>query len=113
VPRRFDRPQPEGASDIALNGGPQFQFTEAISLLVHCDDQKEVDELWSKLSAGGQEQPCGWLKDKIGLSWQIIPTALLRMLQDRDAEKSKRVMEAMLPMKKIEIARLEEAYGRE
>ena len=103
--------QLEGQEYIALNGGPQFKFTEAISLLVNCDTQKEVDELWSRLSAGGAESQCGWLKDKFGLSWQIIPTALFKMLQDRDPTKSKRVMEAMLQMKKIDIARLEEAYN--
>jgi len=95
---------------IALNGGPHFKFTEAISLLVNCDTQKEVDELWSKLSAGGAESQCGWLKDKFSLSWQIIPTALFRLMQDPDPAKSKRVMEAMLQMKKIDIAGLEQAY---
>jgi len=105
--------QLEGQEFIALNGGPQFKFTEAVSLLVHCDTQKEVDELWNKLGAGGKEQQCGWLKDKFGLSWQIIPSALLEMLQDQDPEKSKRVMEAMFQMQKIDIARLERAYGRQ
>jgi len=104
--------QLEGQEFIALNGGPQFKFTEAISLLVNCDTQKEVDELWSKLTAGGEEGPCGWLKDKFGLSWQIVPSALFRLLQDKDPEKSKRVMEAMLQMKKIDIARLEQAYSK-
>jgi predicted 3-demethylubiquinone-9 3-methyltransferase (glyoxalase superfamily) len=104
--------QLEGQEFIALNGGPQFKFTEAISLLVSCDTQKEVDELWSKLSAGGEESQCGWLKDKFGLSWQIIPTALFRLLQDRDPKKSKRVMEAMLQMKKIEVDLLEKAYAK-
>ena len=103
--------QLEGQEFIALNGGPQFKFTEAISLLVSCDTQKEVDELWSKLSAGGEEGPCGWLKDKFGLSWQIVPSALGKMMQDKDPKKSKRVMEAMLQMKKMDIARLEQAYG--
>ncbi len=101
--------QLEGQEFIALNGGPHFKFTEAISLLVNCETQKEVDELWSRLSADGQESQCGWLKDKYGLSWQIIPTALFRLLQDPDPRKSKRVMEAMLQMKKIDIARLEQA----
>jgi predicted 3-demethylubiquinone-9 3-methyltransferase (glyoxalase superfamily) len=100
----------EGQEFIALNGGPQFKFTEAISLLVSCETQKEVDELWKKLSAGGEESQCGWLKDKFGLSWQIIPTVLFKLMQDRDPEKSKRVVEAMLQMKKIDIARLEAAY---
>ncbi len=103
--------QLEGQEFIALNGGPHFKFTEAISLLVNCDTQKEVDELWSKLSAGGEESQCGWLKDKFGLSWQIIPSALFRLLQDPAPEKSKRVMEAMLQMKKIDIAGLEQAYN--
>jgi len=105
--------QLEGQEFIALNGGPQFKFTEAISLLVNCDTQAEVDELWSKLSAGGEEGPCGWLKDKFGLSWQIVPTALGKMMQDKDPKKSKRVMEAMLQMKKMDIARLEHAYGKQ
>jgi predicted 3-demethylubiquinone-9 3-methyltransferase (glyoxalase superfamily) len=101
--------QLEGQEFIALNGGPQFKFTEAISLLVSCETQKEVDELWSRLTAGGQESQCGWLKDRYGLSWQIVPTALTRLLQDKDPEKSKRVVQAMLQMKKIDIARLEQA----
>ena len=105
--------QLEGQEFIALNDGPHFKFTEAISLLVNCDTQKEVDELWSKLSAGGEESQCGWLKDKFGLSWQIIPSALFRLLQDPAPEKSKRVMEAMLTMTKIDIARLEQAYRKE
>jgi predicted 3-demethylubiquinone-9 3-methyltransferase (glyoxalase superfamily) len=103
--------QLEGQQFIALNGGPQFKFTEAISLLVNCDTQQEVDELWSELGAGGEEGPCGWLKDKFGLSWQIIPTALPRLLGDRDPVKARRVMEAMLQMKKIEIPRLEQAHA--
>jgi predicted 3-demethylubiquinone-9 3-methyltransferase (glyoxalase superfamily) len=104
--------QLEGQEFIALNGGPHFKFTEAISLLVNCDTQQEVDELWSKLSAGGAESQCGWLKDKYGLSWQIIPTALFELMRDRDPGKSKRVMEAMLQMKKIDIGLLEKAYAR-
>jgi predicted 3-demethylubiquinone-9 3-methyltransferase (glyoxalase superfamily) len=104
--------QLEGQEFIALNGGPEFTFTEAISLLVDCDTQKEVDELWSRLSAGGEEGQCGWLKDKFGLSWQIIPSALFRLLQDPAPEKSKRVMEAMLQMKKIDIAGLEQASNK-
>ncbi|MGH6816008.1 MAG: VOC family protein [Hyphomicrobiaceae bacterium] len=102
--------QLEGQEFIALNGGPQFKFTEAISLFVTCETQEEVDGLWKKLSAGGQTQQCGWLKDKFGLSWQIIPSALGEMLQDKDAEKSKRVMQAMLQMDKIDIKRLRQAY---
>ena len=103
----------EGQEFIALNGGPHFKFTEAISLLVSCDSQKEVDELWAKLVAGGEESQCGWLKDKYGLSWQVIPRALPEMLTDRDPAKSKRVMEAMLQMKKIDLGRLERAYRGE
>src|SRR5262245_5329068 len=101
--------QLEGQEFVALNGGPQFKFTEAISLVVNCESQKEVDELWSKLAAGGEESQCGWLKDKYGLSWQITPTVLLRLIQDPDPAKAKRVMEAMLQMKKIDIARLKQA----
>jgi predicted 3-demethylubiquinone-9 3-methyltransferase (glyoxalase superfamily) len=103
--------QLEGQDFIALNGGPQFKFTEAISLLVNCDTQKEVDELWSKLSAGGEEGQCGWLKDKFGLSWQIIPTVLFELIQDRDPEKSKGAMQAMLQMKKIDIEGLKRGYS--
>ena len=99
-----------GQAFMALNGGPQFQFTEAISLFVNCETQEEVDELWQKLSEGGEGGPCGWLKDKYGLSWQIIPTALGEMLQDPDAEKSNRVMQAMLQMSKIDIVDLRRAY---
>lgn len=102
--------QLEGQDFIALNGGPMFKFTEAISLSVDCKTQQEVDELWEKLSAGGQPGPCGWLKDKFGLSWQIVPSALVEMLQDKDAEKSKRVMHAMMQMRKIDIGRLRQAY---
>ena len=102
--------QLEGQDFIALNGGPMFKFTEAISLSVDCKTQQEVDELWEKLSAGGQPGQCGWLKDKFGLSWQIVPSALVEMLQDPDAEKSNRVMQAMMQMRKIDIARLRRAY---
>jgi predicted 3-demethylubiquinone-9 3-methyltransferase (glyoxalase superfamily) len=105
--------QLEGQEFIALNGGPHFKFTEAISLLVNCDTQKEVDELWSKLSAGGEEGQCGWLKDKFGLSWQIVPSALPKLLQDKDPAKAKSVMEAMMQMKKIDIARLERASSKQ
>ena len=99
-----------GQGFMALNGGPQFTFTEAISLYVHCETQAEVDELWEKLSEGGEPGPCGWLKDKYGLSWQIIPNALGEMLQDKDPEKANRVMRAMLQMSKIDIAGLRRAY---
>jgi len=102
--------QLEGQEFTALNGGPQFKFTEATSFVVNCETQKEVDDLWKKLSDGGEEGPCGWLKDKYGLSWQIVPTVLGKMLQDNDARKSERVMKAMLLMKKLEIEGLKRAY---
>jgi predicted 3-demethylubiquinone-9 3-methyltransferase (glyoxalase superfamily) len=101
----------EGQRFMALNGGPQFRFNEAISLFVDCDGQQEVDDLWDKLiSGGGEPSMCGWLKDRFGLSWQIIPSALMEMLSDRDPAKSQRVMQAMLQMRKIEVAKLREAY---
>ena len=100
----------EGQEFMVLNGGPQFPFTEAISLFVSCETQKEVDELWERLSAGGSKDRCGWLKDRYGLSWQIIPTALGRMLGDKDPAKAGRVMEAMLKMSKLDIATLVRAY---
>lgn len=101
----------DGQEFIALNGGPQFKFTEAISLLVNCETQAEVDELWAKLTAGGgEESMCGWLKDKYGLSWQIIPTALGRLMGDPDPAKAGRAMQAMLQMRKIDIAGLQRAY---
>jgi len=102
----------DGQEFYALNGGPVFTFTPAISFFVNCETQQEVDELWQKLSAGGEESRCGWLKDKYGLSWQIIPSALGKMLQDKDREKTKRVMDAMLQMGKIEISRLQQAYDK-
>ena len=102
----------EGQSFTALNGGPDFKFNEAISLLVNCEGQDEVDELWAKLSDGGEEGPCGWLKDRYGVSWQIIPTALTEMLQDSDRDKANRVMKAMLQMKKIDIEGLERAHAQ-
>jgi predicted 3-demethylubiquinone-9 3-methyltransferase (glyoxalase superfamily) len=92
-----------------LNGGPQFKFTEAVSFLVNCETHEEVDAYWNKLSEGGEEGPCGWLKDKFGLSWQIVPAALPRLLRDPDPEKAQRVMQAMLQMKKIEVDVLERA----
>ena len=95
----------------ALNGGPHFKFTEAISLMVDCDSQEEVDTLWSKLTAnGGQESQCGWLKDRYGLSWQIVPNRFMQMMKDKDPKKTQRVMQAMMTMKKFDIARLEQAY---
>ncbi len=102
--------QLEGQEFMALNGGPQFAFSPAISFFVNCETQAEVDELWEKLSAGGKKERCGWLKDKYGLSWQIIPAALGQMMQDKDPEKSKRVMNAMLQMDKIDIKKLQQAY---
>ncbi len=102
--------QLDGQDFYALNGGPQFPFTEAISFFVNCETQQEVDELWEKLSAGGEKSRCGWLKDKYGLSWQIIPSALTTMLKDKDPQKAKRVMQAMLQMDKIDIARLKQVY---
>jgi predicted 3-demethylubiquinone-9 3-methyltransferase (glyoxalase superfamily) len=104
--------QLDGQEFIALNGGPQFTFTPAISFLVNCETQQEVDELWEKLSAGGEKGRCGWLKDKYGLSWQIIPSVLGKLMQDKDAEKAKRVMQAMMQMDKIDINRLQQAYDR-
>jgi predicted 3-demethylubiquinone-9 3-methyltransferase (glyoxalase superfamily) len=103
--------QLEGQEFTALNGGPEFKFNEAISLLVNCETQEEVDELWDKLSSGGEKGPCGWLKDKFGVSWQIVPTVLDEMLQDDDADRANRVMKAMLQMTKIDIRALEKAYG--
>jgi len=100
----------EGQEFFALNGGPLFSFTPAISFFVNCATQQEVDELWEKLSEGGKKERCGWLKDKYGLSWQIIPSVLGKLLGDKDAEKSKRVMQAMLQMSKIEIGALQQAY---
>ena len=105
--------QLDGQEFMALNGGPQFKFTEAISFFVNCETQEEVDELWEKLSAGGQKSRCGWLKDKYGLSWQIIPSALGEMLGDKDPEKSRRVMKAMLQMDKIDIKGIEQAYKQQ
>jgi predicted 3-demethylubiquinone-9 3-methyltransferase (glyoxalase superfamily) len=102
----------EGQEFIALNGGPHFKFTEAISMFVSVDTQPEVDELWEKLSTGGQKSQCGWLKDKFGLSWQIIPKALGELLGDKDPRKSQSVMKAMLQMDKIDIARLKEASAQ-
>ena len=99
-----------GVDFIALNGGPQFKFTEAISLSVDCSTQAEVDELWTKLTEGGQEIQCGWLKDKYGLSWQIVPAALGEMMADPDLSKRKRVFEAMMRMVKLVIEKLRQAY---
>jgi predicted 3-demethylubiquinone-9 3-methyltransferase (glyoxalase superfamily) len=102
----------EGVEFTALNGGPHFQFTPAISFFVSCHSQKEVDEYWEKLTAGGAENQCGWLTDKYGVSWQIVPVVLGEMLQDKDPEKSKRVMQAMLKMRKLDVKGLEQAYAQ-
>ncbi len=102
--------QLEGQEFVALNGGPHFKFTEAISFVVNCETQEEVDYFWQKLTAdGGQESQCGWLKDKFGVSWQIVPTILPELLRDKDATKSERVMKAMLKMVKLDIAKLKAA----
>jgi len=101
----------EGQKFVALNGGPQFKFNESISFVVTCETQEEVDYFWEKLTAdGGRESQCGWLKDKFGLLWQVVPTVLIDMLHEKDSEKSERVTEAMLKMKKIDIKTLKEAY---
>jgi predicted 3-demethylubiquinone-9 3-methyltransferase (glyoxalase superfamily) len=102
----------EGQQLYALNGGPHFSFTPAISLFVDCETQEEVDELWEKLSAGGEKVQCGWLRDKYGLSWQIIPRALSEMLREKDEARASRVMKAMLQMTKIDIQGLKEAYNQ-
>jgi predicted 3-demethylubiquinone-9 3-methyltransferase (glyoxalase superfamily) len=99
----------QGQEFIALNGGPMFTFSPAISFFVHCETQEEVDHFWEKLSDGGEKQRCGWLRDKFGVSWQVVPTVLGQLLQDKDAEKSKRVMNAMLQMDKLDIASLKRA----
>jgi predicted 3-demethylubiquinone-9 3-methyltransferase (glyoxalase superfamily) len=100
----------DGQEFTALNGGPLFKFTEAISFVVNCETQEEVDHFWAKLSAGGQEVQCGWLKDRFGVSWQVIPAVLAEMLQDKDREKSSRVMAALLKMNKLNIEALKKAY---
>jgi predicted 3-demethylubiquinone-9 3-methyltransferase (glyoxalase superfamily) len=99
----------EGVKFLALNGGPQFKFDEAVSFQVLCETQADIDYFWSKLSQGGQVGPCGWLKDKFGLSWQVVPTVLLQMLQDSDSGRADRAMKAMLQMKKFDIAALQRA----
>jgi len=100
-----------GQSIVALNGGPQFKFTEAISLYVMCEDQAEIDRYWDALSAGGETGDCGWLKDKFGLSWQIAPAAVFAMLTDPDPAKVNRMMKAMMKMKKLDLAALEKAHA--
>jgi predicted 3-demethylubiquinone-9 3-methyltransferase (glyoxalase superfamily) len=104
----------EGQKFVGLNGGPQFKFTEAVSFQIHCQTQDEVDYYWNRLTQGGQEVACGWLKDKFGLSWQVVPTQLFEMLSDKDAAKTGRVTKAFLKMKKFDIAALRRAFeGRE
>jgi predicted 3-demethylubiquinone-9 3-methyltransferase (glyoxalase superfamily) len=100
----------EGQKFVALNGGPQFKFSEAISFQIHCDRQKEVDYFWDKLTDGGEEGPCGWLKDKFGLSWQVVPTTLIEMVTDKDPVKVQRVTKAFLQMKKFDISALRRAF---
>ncbi|MBI3271574.1 MAG: VOC family protein [Planctomycetes bacterium] len=102
----------DGQEFLAVNGGPHFKFTEAVSFVVNCETQREVDRLWEKLSAGGKKVECGWLKDKYGLSWQIVPTVLGGMLSDPDAARAERVLQAVLRMKKLDIKSLKKAYGR-
>ena len=104
--------QLEGQEFIVLNGGPLFKFTEAISFVIDCQSQEEVDEFWDKLSEGGEKSRCGWLKDKFGLSWQVVPSILSQLLGDKDPEKAKRVMEAMMKMDKIVIKGLQNAYDQ-
>ena len=103
----------DGQEFMALNGGPRFKFTEAVSFVVNCETQAEIDEMWARLSEGGEESQCGWLKDKFGLSWQVVPPILSKLMQDKDPQKSNRVMEALLKMKKIDIATLQRAYDGE
>jgi predicted 3-demethylubiquinone-9 3-methyltransferase (glyoxalase superfamily) len=100
----------DGQAFTAVNGGPMFKFTEAVSMMVHCETQAEVDHYWEKLSAGGQPGRCAWLKDKFGVSWQVVPTALIELMQDKDAARSARVVQAMFAMTKIDIATLRRAY---
>jgi predicted 3-demethylubiquinone-9 3-methyltransferase (glyoxalase superfamily) len=101
----------DGQRFVALNGGPQYKFTEAVSFVVNCETQDEVDDYWEKLSEGGEQRPCGWLKDRYGLSWQVVPTVLPELLTDPDPEKAQRVMSAMLQMRKIEIEPLRRGYA--
>jgi predicted 3-demethylubiquinone-9 3-methyltransferase (glyoxalase superfamily) len=103
--------QIDGQEFVALNGGPQFKFTEAVSFVINCKTEKEVDHFWNKLCEGGEESMCGWLKDKYGLSWQVVPVILNQMLTDKDPAKAKRVMEAMLKMRKIDIPLIKKAYA--
>ena len=100
----------DGSKFMGLNGGPEFAFNESISFVVHCDNQEEIDYYWNKLTEGGQEVQCGWLKDKFGVSWQVVPVILLEMIKDPDREKADRVMKAFMPMKKFDLAKLQKAY---
>jgi predicted 3-demethylubiquinone-9 3-methyltransferase (glyoxalase superfamily) len=104
--------QLDGQEFLALNGGPVFKFTEAVSFIVNCDTQQELDDMWEKLSAGGKEVECGWVKDRFGLSWQVVPTVLSKMMSDPDPARSARVLQALLQMKKLDIKGLEAAYGK-
>ena len=101
----------EGQKFVALNGGPHFKFNEAVSFQIHCETQQEIDHFWSKLAEGGKEQPCGWVKDKFGLCWQVIPNALPQMLMDDDSQKAQRVMKSMLQMSKIDMDALKRAQA--
>ena len=101
----------QGEQFVALNGGPHFQFNEAVSFQIHCETQSEIDYFWSKLTEGGKEQPCGWVKDKFGLSWQVIPNALPQMLMDENSEKAQRIMKSMLQMRKIDLDALKRAQA--
>lgn len=100
----------DGQRFVAINGGPQFTFTPATSFVIDCNDQKEVDHYWDKLTDGGSEEPCGWLRDRYGLSWQVVPSQAIKLIQDKDAASAERVMKALFQMKKIDIATLEDAY---
>ena len=102
----------DGQEFLALNGGPIFRFTEAVSFIANCSTQKEIDRMWARLSEGGQEVECGWLKDKFGLSWQIVPTILSKLLTGKDAARGQRVMQALLQMRKLDIAQRKKAYGQ-
>jgi predicted 3-demethylubiquinone-9 3-methyltransferase (glyoxalase superfamily) len=102
----------DGQEFLALNGGPDFKFTEAVSFIVNCETQEDVDRMWEQLSAGGEKVQCGWLKDKYGMSWQIVPTVLAKMMSDPDPARAARVMQAVMRMKKLDIKELEEAYAR-
>ena len=101
----------DGQQFVGLNGGPQFPFTEAVSFAVQCESQEEIDRFWAALTEGGEEGPCGWLKDRYGLSWHIVPTAAIRMIQDEDRERANRVMQAILGMRKLDLAAIEAAYA--